>query len=68
MCCSHFALWLLQPARRCKGRPNSEYILRAQAAEESPFQCCTNPYCSRNAIVQDLGTIEIQKVRELLQR
>lgn len=49
--------------RRCKGRPGSEYVLRAQAPEESPFGCCTNPYCSRNAIVQDLGTIEIEAVR-----
>ncbi len=49
---------------RCKGRPGSEYVLRAQAAQESPFRCCTNPYCSRNAIVQDLGTIEIKPVCE----
>ena len=48
--------------RRCKGRPGSEYVLRAQAPEESPFGCCTNPYCSRNAIVQDLGIIEIEAV------
>ncbi|KAI7843970.1 hypothetical protein COHA_002508 [Chlorella ohadii] len=49
---------------KCKGRPGSEYVLRAQAAQESPFRCCTNPYCSRNAIVQDLGTIEIKPGKE----